>query len=110
MFIRSTQRSEIRTSTAEIARYSATFATLLLAERDQFSIRFGNASRRHRFLGCKPTGSGPAALGSSENDDKRVGSSLLPSENSGETVAGHVQNLKPWPKGVGGSPPSECAL
>src|ERR1019366_667253 len=30
------------------------------------------------FPGCRPTGSAPAALGSSENDDKRAGSSLLP--------------------------------
>jgi hypothetical protein len=27
-----------------------------------------------------------------------------PTQNSRETVAGHVQNLTPWPKGVSGNP------
>jgi uncharacterized protein DUF5681 len=34
-------------------------------------------------------------------------------QNSGETVAGHVQNLTPWPKGVSGNPggrPHKTAL
>jgi len=29
---------------------------------------------------------------------------LLYTENSGGTVAGHIENLKPWPKGVSGNP------
>jgi hypothetical protein len=29
---------------------------------------------------------------------------LLYTENSGGTVAGRIQNLKPWPKGVSGNP------
>jgi hypothetical protein len=35
---------------------------------------------------------------------KRNKTSSAPTENSGKTVRGKIENLKPWPKGVSGNP------
>ena len=43
---------------------------------DQFSIRLGTASRRHRLPRCRPAGSARAAPGSSGNDHNGQGAAL----------------------------------
>jgi hypothetical protein len=36
--------------------------------------------------------------------DESHNTCVITAENSGETVAGRIQNLRPWPKGISGDP------